>query len=121
MSIFPTDILDKGHFELLEYKLSALFFLEGNMEIHFQEIIGIRNGFIIKLKEVVAFAGWPSKNSIKTFRVDSDGSSYGWDIAIRLHNEEYKQYNVLYLFRNLEHSSIAFKALAREISLEELK
>ena len=50
-------------------------------------------------------------------RLDSDGSSFGLDISLRLGNRNFAGYQALYLFEDIEHSSVVFRALARKITV----
>ena len=73
------------------------------------------NPFYIRLNNVVAIFDLSRGKSLSTLRADSEGSSFAFDIAIRVSNPSYKEYKLLYLFDDIEHRSPVFRCLAKEI------
>ena len=117
MTNFPPNIIDQGYFDLTKYRFIRSFLIGADLDLYFQDLDDNKKGFIIQLRTVIAIKDWSRGKNISTLRVDSDGSSFGHDIALRLQKEEYTRYNLLYLFEDLNHTSPIFRGLAKNIGI----
>ncbi len=115
--LIPRNPVDKGYINIKNYKLDSVNFLGKRLTIRFANINN-QECFNIYLDNIVSY-NWDFKtNKLFYLRLDSDGSSYGLDISIRLNQPKYKDFMVLYLFDDEEHIRFAFRGLAEKILVE---
>lgn len=120
MVSIPAQPADKGYFDISRYSLDSLSFLDATLTLRFLHSGNGQEGFVVQLSNVVAYNTARLEGSFAFLRVDGDGSSYGWDIAVRLKQEKLKDYMVLYLFEDVRHTKVAFRGLAERINITPL-
>lgn len=109
-----TNIIDQGVFNIEKYDFKSLDYLYDELVVTLDES-ATKKELIFRLKNVTSFNSKIFSNTkCRFFRVDQDGSSYGFDIAIRLKRPELKDYMVLYFFEK-EHTVPVFRALAKDV------
>lgn len=111
------DPVDKGYIDICNFTLDSINFLDRRLTIRFlnEESKGF---FKIHLDNIVAYNHDLRVNHFFFLRLDSDGSSYGLDISIRLMQPNYKSFMVLYLFEDEKHTRPAFRGLAEKVFVE---
>lgn len=75
---------------------------------------------VLVLINVVAFRdnGFPSVSSF-FLQVREGGSTYGFDVSLRLKKPEYEYYKEVFLFVDKQGHNIAFRALAEDAAWKE--
>lgn len=115
MNHIPQILEDIGYVDIRQYAISRCRYLNSNLHLHFINKITKIEEFAIKLEGVVAFNDKSNRENLSFIRIDSDGSSYGFDIALRLARPEIEKYRVLYIFEDEKHSSFVLRGIAENI------
>jgi hypothetical protein len=118
MQILPADIIDSGYMDLTKYEFIRSVLTGADLQIFFAEHNNDKKGFIIQLQNIVAFTDDIKNKKILMMRIDSDGGTYGIDMALKLKNKEYAKYMLLYLFEDIKHTAILFRGLAKNITVQ---
>lgn len=122
MKLIPENIVDRGYFDVNSFLLTSITGLDKTMEVRFDSRSEREQGFVIRLENVVAFKNTIiDAESLFWIRVDGEGSSFAFDISIRLKEERIKHFHVLYLFKEDYRSPFVFRCLAEKISIENSK
>ena len=112
----PNDPSDKGYYNIAEPILEKILFLDKTLTFLFKTVD--EASIKIHLHDVAAYDFNMQAKTLTLLRVDGDGGTYGFDIALRLGNPELKDYMVLYLFEDESHTGFLFRGLARRIYVE---
>ncbi len=72
---------------------------------------------MIRMENVVSFRSIIETGTLFWIRVDGEGSSFAFDVSIRLKDERMKKFHVLYFFNEDYRSPFIFRCLAEKISI----
>ncbi len=107
---------DSGYCDVSKYTLDSYVFLNYGLDIKFINSDNATEGFVIRLENIVAYNSSMDKQRFSIIRIDSHGSSYGLDIAVRLKRPDIEKYMVLYIFEERQNLFV-FRGLAENISI----
>ncbi|MFT3945716.1 MAG: hypothetical protein QM763_01985 [Agriterribacter sp.] len=110
-----------GYYDISQHDLTEIMLLGSNMSIRFVNKVNKNEGFFVKIENVIAFSDRIGGKSVALLRVDEDGSSFGLDVALRLGNDRFQNFKLLYLFEDFQHSSFVLRVLAENISINNMK
>ena len=106
------------HINLEDYNLRSKIFSGNNLIIIFQHRYEIAERRVLELNEVVGFIDHADKEALASLRID-DGSSYAFDLSLRLNREEIRNFSEALLFIAGAGGRFCFRACARNIFFRE--
>ncbi|ACU59038.1 hypothetical protein [Chitinophaga pinensis] len=100
--------------DLEDYNVRSKIFLGNNLIVIFQHRHDIAERRVLELKEVVGFIDHGANDNLVSLRID-DGSSYAFDLSLRLSRDEIKDFEEALLFIAGAGGRFGFRACAKNI------
>lgn len=102
--------------DLDNYEIVSKIFLGTNLKIIFKNKIDSTDKKVLELKEAVGFIDTTSGSKIiRTLRLDDGGSSYNFDLSLRLQRPEIKDFPEVFIFADKTCIDFIFRAVAKSI------
>lgn len=107
--------------ELFNYKIGYKNFLGNILQIMFVNTANSNDKKILVLNDLVGFIDTLSNDSQMTFlRIDYNGGSYNFELAIKLGQMEINDFPELFIFTDSNCHICRFRAVARHIEFRDL-
>lgn len=106
--------------DLDNYEIISKIFLGTNLKIIFKNKIDAADKKVLELKEVVGFIDTTNRsNPIQTLRIDDGGSSYNFDLSLRLQRPEINGFPEVFIFADKACVDFTFRAVAKLIEFRD--
>lgn len=98
------------------YEIISKIFLGTNLKVIFKNTIDATDKKVLELKEIVGFIDTTNRsNIIQTLRIDDGGSSYNFDLSLRLQQPEINDFPEVFIFADKTCVDFTFRAVAKSI------
>ncbi len=104
---------------LEDYYILSRIFLGTRLTIIFQNRMDIHGRRVLELTELVGFIDNSTEDEATFLRIDESGSSYAFDLSLRLQRPEITGFPEVFLFTDTARTQFSFRACARGIHFRE--
>ena len=104
---------------LEDYYILSRILLGTGLTITFQNRMDMHDRKVLELTEVVGFIDQSTSDEVVFLRIDEGGSSYAFDLSLRLERPEIVDFWEMFFFTDSARTQFSFRACAKGIDFRE--